>query len=177
MQKLCSNAPPKHKERVFAWSLDFVESSKVCGVAYWFSTRKRHSTMWKFSSKPFSHESGLSTFKLLVYSTGSNFSTHPGRLKFPTPGQGRQWNARESPAGRMLKLQIDRHIPVLAWDVIDGENGNLPHSIREWSKAKPSRYWRTFDTLLKFLHCKMNMALLYFSRTKFIVKNTLSGRC
>lgn len=31
----------------------------------------------------------------------------------------------------MLKLQIDRHIPVLAWDVIDGENGNLPHSIRE----------------------------------------------
>ena len=31
----------------------------------------------------------------------------------------------------MLKLQIDRHIPVLAWDVIDGENGNLPRSIRE----------------------------------------------
>lgn len=33
------------------------------------------------------------------------------------------------------------------------------------------------STLLKFLHCKMNMALLYFARTKFIVKNTLSGRC
>ena len=44
------------------------------------------------------------------------------------------------------------------------------------SEAKPSRYWRTFDTLLKFLHCKMNIALLYFARTKFIVKNTLSGR-
>ena len=117
------------------WSLDFVESSKVCGAAYWFSPRKRHSTMWKFSSKPFSHESGFSTFKLLVYSTGSNFSTHPGRLKFPTPGQGRQWNTRESPAGRMLKFQIDRRIPVLAWDVIDGENGNLPHSIREKIKT------------------------------------------
>lgn len=73
----------------------------------------------------------------------------------------------------MLKLQIDRHIPVLAWDVIDGENGNLPHSIRVRQNHRDTE---ELSTLLKFLHCKMNVALLYFARTKFIVKNTLSGR-
>ena len=45
-----------------------------------------------------------------IHTFGSNSPPHPGKVKFPTPGQRKHSNARGLPGGGMLTFRIDRRI-------------------------------------------------------------------
>lgn len=66
--------------------------------------------MQKCSSEPFVHQSGLSNFNLLVYSTGSNSSFHPGKVQIPHAYTTVKCLRDVGGEGGGLKLCIDRCI-------------------------------------------------------------------
>ena len=90
-------------ERSFEWSTNVVE---FCGhvivfdAAVGFSAHKLHSAMWKFSARPFAHDSGVFALNFFIFKIKTRvfswfkFPIPSKQLSnFPPPWLGRQWNA------------------------------------------------------------------------------------